>query len=71
MPLGRRLTGPVIRSDASPLSFTPLLLFQVVWVEQRKFFIFETVMMLLGGVSYGVVFLRQKQQVRGYYLNML
>jgi hypothetical protein len=34
---------------------------QVAWVEERKFWIFETVMFLTGCVSSGFVFLRQKQ----------
>ena len=36
---------------------------QVRWVEERKFWMFESVMALVAGVSYGLVFLRQKQQV--------
>jgi len=40
---------------------------KVIWVEERKFWIFETVMCLLGGLSYAVVFLRQKQQDHKMY----
>lgn len=40
---------------------------KVKWVEERKFWIFETVMFLMGGVSYAVVFLRQKQQDHKMY----
>ena len=34
------------------------------WVEERKFWIFESVMFFISGISYSLVFLRQKQHVR-------
>jgi len=34
---------------------------KVVWVEERRFWIFETVMFFLGCFSAGMVYLRQKQ----------
>ena len=33
-------------------------------MEERKFWIFESVMFLISGISYSLVFLRQKQHVR-------
>lgn len=40
---------------------------KVQWLEERKFWIFESVMCLVGGISYAVVFLRQKQQDHKMY----
>jgi len=40
---------------------------KVRWVEERKFWMFESVMALVAGVSYGLVFLRQKQQDHKMY----
>merc|ERR1712080_486226 len=39
---------------------------KVRWLEERKF-LFDSVMCLIGGVSYAVVFLRQKQQDHKMY----
>merc|ERR1711864_16106 len=36
-------------------------------IEERKFWIFETVMTLVAGVSYGALFLRQKQMDHRMY----
>ena len=48
------------------VSFNKILLlpWQVRWVEERKFWIFESVMFFTSGISYSLVFLRQKQHVR-------
>merc|ERR1711872_1129451 len=40
---------------------------KVRWLEERKFWLFELVMSLVGGLSYALVFLRQKQQGHKMY----
>ena len=48
---------------ALSIVFYPFLS-KVRWVEERKFWIFESAMFLVSGISYALVFLRQKQHVR-------
>jgi len=40
---------------------------KVRWVEKRKFLIFESAMLFISGISYALVFLRQKQHDHKMY----
>jgi len=40
---------------------------KVRWVEERKFWIFESAMFFVSGISYALVFLRQKQHDHKMY----